>query len=374
MQSIANRKLNQMKKNLSILASAFVFAIVSCGQSGQKADKAADSTQSAATEDDQFSGAISQPLIPGMYTADPSAHVFNGRIYIYPSHDIDAGTPENDMGDHFDMRDYHIFSMDSVGGKVTDHGVALDVKNIPWAGRQLWAPDVAFKNGKYYLYFPLKDKQDIFRIGVAISDKPEGPFKAQPEPIKGSYSIDPAVFTDNDGSTYMYFGGIWGGQLQRWDTGKYEANGSKTDREKDNEPAIAPRIAKLNANMLEFAEQPKEVQILDENGKVILGGNHDKRFFEAAWMHKYNGKYYFSYSTGDTHNICYATGTSPYGPFTYQGVVLKPVVGWTNHHSIIEHKGKWYLFYHDTQRNIKVTELKYDSDGKIITVDAYAKK
>lgn len=371
-----------MKKNLSILASAFVFACISCGQqSSQKAETTSDSTQAATKEDDQLKNAISQPLIEGMYTADPSAHVFNGRIYIYPSHDIDAGTPENDMGDHFDMRDYHIFSMDSVGGKVTDHGVALDVKDIPWAGRQLWAPDAAFKNGKYYLYFPLKDKQDVFKIGVAISDKPEGPFKAQPEPIKGSYSIDPAVFTDTDGSTYMYFGGIWGGQLQRWDTGKYEAEGSKTDRQKDNEPAIAPRIAKLSADMLEFAEQPKQITILDENGKVILGGNHDKRFFEAAWMHKYNGKYYFSYSTGDTHNICYATGTSPYGPFTYQGVVLKPVVGWTNHHSIIEHKGKWFLFYHDTQlskgkthlRNIKVTELKYDSDGKIITVDAYSK-
>jgi hypothetical protein len=91
------------------------------------------------------------------------------------------------------MRDYHIFSMDDINGKVTDHGVALDRKDIPWVKRQLWAPDAAYKNGKYYLYFPAKDKQDIFRIGVATSSSPAGPFKPQPQPIKGSFSIDPCV-------------------------------------------------------------------------------------------------------------------------------------------------------------------------------------
>lgn len=331
-------------------------------------------------KEDPFKKAISQPLVPGMYTADPSAHVFNGRIYIYPSHDIDANIPENDNGDHFAMRDYHIFSMDSIGGKVTDHGVALDLKDIPWAGRQLWAPDVAFKNGTYYLYFPLKDKNDVFRIGVATSTKPEGPFKAEPKPIEGSFSIDPAAFTDTDGSTYLYFGGIWGGQLQRWHTGSYEANGSASDLKQDDAPALSPKIAKLDASMLQFAEKPRDIQIVDDQGKPFKGGNHDQRFFEAAWMHQYNGKYYFSYSTGDTHFICYATGDNPYGPFTYQGIVLKPVIGWTNHHSIVEIKGKWYLFYHDTQisqgkthlRNIKVTELHYDASGKIIPIDAYA--
>jgi GH43 family beta-xylosidase len=149
---------------------------------------------------------LSEPLIKNIYTADPSAHVFNGKIYIYPSHDIDAGIPENDNGDHFAMRDYHIFSLDRIGGPVTDHGVALDIKDIPWAGRQLWAPDAAYKNRMYYLYFPLKDKQDIFRIGVATSRHPAGPFKAQSHPMAGSFSIDPAVFVDSDGSTYMYFG------------------------------------------------------------------------------------------------------------------------------------------------------------------------
>jgi hypothetical protein len=325
---------------------------------------------------------ISEPLVTHIYTADPSAHVFNGKIYIYPSHDIEAGTPENDMGDHFDMRDYHVLSMDKIGGKVTDHGVALDKKDIPWAGRQLWAPDAAFANGTYYLYFPMKDKQDVFRIGVATSKSPTGPFKAEAEPINGSYSIDPAVFQDTDGTFYMYFGGIWGGQLQRWAKGTYEADGSKTDLKNDEAPAISPRVARLSKNMLQFEGPVSEISILDKEGKPLIGKDHDRRFFEASWMHKYNGKYYFSYSTGDTHFIAYATGTSPTGPFTYQGVILNPVIGWTNHHSIIEFEGKWYLFYHDSLlsngkthlRSVKVTELKHLPDGSIETINAYKTK
>lgn len=318
---------------------------------------------------------ISQPLVSHIYTADPSAHIFKGKIYIYPSHDIESGVKEDDEGGHFDMKDYHILSMKKIGGKVKDHGVALDIKDVPWAGRQMWAPDAAYHNGIYYLYFPVKDKQDIFRIGVATSKKPQGPFKAEPEPIKGSYSIDPSVFKDKDGSYYMYFGGIWGGQLQRWDDNKYNA---KAALKKPEEVAYLPRVAKLNPDMKTFAEEVKEVKILDKDGKPFLEKDNDKRFFEAAWVHQYNGKYYFSYSTGDTHNICYAIGDNPYGPFTYQGILLKPVQGWTNHHSIVEFKGKWYLFYHDVQlsgkthlRNVKVTELKYNPDGAIQVIEPY---
>jgi hypothetical protein len=174
----------------------------------------------------------------------------------------------------------------------------------------------------------------------------------------------------------MYFGGIWGGQLQKW--------GNKYDvqcrcKKKAKEEAILPRVAKLSADMKSFHRSTEEISgSLMQNGKTFLESNNDKRFFEASWMHKYKGKYYFSYSTGDSHNICYAIGTSPYGPFTYKGIVLNPVEGWTNHHSIVEVKGKWYLFYHDTQlsgkthlRNVKVTELKYNADGTIQTINAY---
>jgi hypothetical protein len=174
----------------------------------------------------------------------------------------------------------------------------------------------------------------------------------------------------------MYFGGIWGGQLQRWRTGKYDTLGKEPSA---TEPALSAKVARLKSNMTEFDEPVKDVQLLDSAGKPLLAGDNNRRFFEASWMHKYNGKYYFSYSTGDTHFICYAIGDSPYGPFTYKGVILKPVVGWTNHHSIVEYQGKWYLFYHDSQlsggkthlRSVKVKELKYRPDGTIETLDAY---
>ena len=313
-------------------------------------------------------------FVPHLYTADPAVHVFNGKIFIYPSHDVESGIPENDNGDHFDMRDYHVFSMESIDGEVTDHGVVLDVKSIPWSGRQLWDSDAAHKDGKYYIYFSLKDRNDVFHIGVAVSDRPEGPFVAQDSPIKGSYSIDPCVFEEEDGSHYMYFGGLWGGQLQRYRDNKAIECGHEP---KDNEPALPSRVVKLSDNMLQFDEEPREVIILNEEGTIIVAGDHERRFFEASWMHKYQGKYYLSYSTGNTHKLCYAVGDNPYGPFTYKGVILTPVVGWTTHHSIVVFKGKWYLFYHDSVpsggktwlRSTKVVELEYNHDGTIITID-----
>lgn len=350
---------------ITLLLASVLIATASC--TNKKSEKETNEKGASTSK------YLNEPLVEHIFTADPSAHVFKGKIYIYPSHDVEAGIPENDLGDHFDMRDYHVFSMEEIGGEVNDHGVALSIDDIPWAGRQLWAPDAAHANGKYYLYFPMKDKEDIFRIGVAVSNSPEGPFSAKRDPIEGSFSMDPAVFKDDDGSYYMYFGGIWGGQLQRWRNGEYDPEGEEPAAD---EPALNPKIARMNNDMLSFAETPVDVQILDENGNPILAGDNERRFFEAAWVHKYNEKYYLSYSTGDTHKIVYATGNNPYGPFTYQGIVLLPVEGWTNHHSIVEFEGKWYLFYHDTQlsgkthlRNIKVAELTHNEDGSIQTIN-----
>jgi len=309
-------------------------------------------------------------LFPQDYMADPAANVFNGRIYIYPSHDWESGVPENDNGDHFNMRDYHVFSMDDPeNGEIKDHGVILQVEDIAWAGRQLWDNDVVEKDGKYYLYFSLKDKNDVFHLGVAVADRPEGPFVPQSDPIRGSYSIDPSVFKDDDGSVYIYFGGLWGGQLQRYRDNK--ALESAVLAEGD-ESALPSRVAKLTDDMMQFAEEPHPVVIVDDNGQPLKASD-PHRFFEASWMHKYNGKYYFSYSTGDSHYLCYAMGDNPYGPFTYKGVILEPVVGWTTHHSIVEFKGKWYLFFHDCVpsdgqtwlRSMKVKDLEYNADGTI---------
>jgi len=314
---------------------------------------------------------MKKPLITHIYTADPSAHVFDGKLYIYPSHDLDHDNALTDSGDHFDMMDYHVFSMENMKSKPVDHGQILHVRDVPWAEKQMWAPDAAYKNGTYYFYFPAKDNNGIFHIGVATSPSPSGPFTPQSEPIVGSFSIDPAVFIDDDGQAYMYFGGLWGGQLGLWQTGAFDENGRDPN---GKDPALKPRAAKLSNDMLSFEGDIQEISIVDENGQALVAGDIGRRFFEGAWMHKYQGTYYFSYSTGDTHFIAYATGDNPMGPFVFQGYILDPVVGWTTHHSIVEFQGKWYLFYHDStlsggatnKRCIKVAELHYDEDGSIL--------
>jgi len=315
---------------------------------------------------------MKKPLVTTMYTADPSAHVFEGKVYIYPSHDLDHNTPPTQNGDQYDMEDYHVFSMDNMQMWPVDLGEVLNVKNVPWAEKQMWAPDAAYKNGMFYLYFPAKDKSGLFRIGVATADSPAGPFAPQAEPIQGSFSIDPAVFVDDNGQAYMYFGGLWGGQLEKWRTGAYDAEGMEPSTGK---PALGPRVAKLSADMLSFDGPVGEISIIDDKGRPLLAGDHNRRFFEAAWVHKYNGTYYLSYSTGDTHYMAYATAQNPLGPFTFRGYVLNPVLGWTTHGSIVEFQGKWYLFYHDdslsgvdNKRCMKVAELFYNPDGSIQTI------
>lgn len=328
-------------------------------------------------------------LFPNDYMADPSANVFNDRLYIYPSHDRDSGEAFDDDGGHFQMRDYHVLSLDDVAnGEITDHGVILDVDKVEWAEKQMWDNDVIEKNGKYYLVFSAKDYNGVFHLGVAIADKPEGPFIPEPYPIRGSFSIDPCLFKDDDGSIYCYYGGLWGGQLQWYGlTPQASANeegvvmGPAPDKKTPmflpaDSPAVPSLMAKMSDDMLQFAEAPHPVVILDAKGEPLKASD-PHRFFEASWMHKHNGKYYFSYSTGDSHYLCYAIGDSPYGPFTFKGVILDPVVGWTTHHSIVKFKDEWFLFYHDCVpsndttwlRSLKVQKLYYNDDGTIKKVN-----
>ena len=319
-----------------------------------------------------------EPLVTHMFTADPSAHVFDGKIYIYPSHDIPHNGEDNDNGDEYQMRDYHVLSMESLDSECVDNGLALSEKDVPWVSEQMWAPDAAYKNGKYYLYFPARDKEGNFRLGVAESDSPVGPFTPDDNYISGSYSIDPAVMVEGD-EAYIYYGGLWGGQLEKWQTGEFvpDAVGPSGD-----EPALGPMFAVLSEDMKSFKSTPQMLRILDENGEPIKAGDEERRYFEAPWLHKYNGKYYLSYSTGTTHYIVYATSDSPVGPFTYGGRIMEPVIGWTTHHSIVEIGGKWYLFYHDCEmsgginhrRTVKFTELKYNEDGSIVTIQPYDHK
>lgn len=318
-------------------------------------------------------------LWPADYYADPAAHFWNGRTWVYPSHDRESGIPERDNGDHFDMKDYHVLSIagDPMDGEVTDHGKILDLADIPWAKRQLWDSDVFERGGKYHLVFCAKDKDDVFRLGIAVADRPEGPFVPDPEPMPGSYSIDPCAFKDDDGEVYVAFGGLWGGQLQRYRDNKavYSAEADKLPVDgrtpiepRPDEPALCAKIARLSEDGHGFAEAPRDVVILVPGAggpSPVLAGDHDRRFFEASWIFKKDGRYYFTYSTGDTHLLCWAVSDSVYGPYTYGGVMLEPQVGWTTHHSVAEVNGKWYLFHHDSAlsggrtwlRSVKVKPL-----------------
>ena len=317
-----------------------------------------------------------KPLVKHIYTADPSAHVFDGKIYISPSHDVARDVPDDDNGDQYMMEDYHVLSMDNLDAECKDNGLALSQDDVPWVRDQMWAPDAIQYNGKYYLIFPAKDQEGIFRIGVAVSDSPVGPFSPQDNYIKGSYSIDPAVFVDDDGSIYCYIGGLWGGQLEMWQSGSFNPEEHRPEGE---EPALGPLYAEFLPSMDGFVEAPKHIVILDENGEPIKAGDEDRRFFEGPWMHKHHGKYYLSYSTGTTHYLCYAEGDLPEGPFTYKGRIMEPVLGWTTHHSIVEIEGDWYLFYHDSElsggvnheRCVKYTKLDIAEDGTITTIHPY---
>ena len=215
------------------------------------------------------------PLVTHMFTADPSAHVFNGKIYIYPSHDIPHNGEDNDNGDEYQMRDYHVLSMDSLDSECVDNGLALSEKDVPWVSEQMWAPDAAYKNGKYYLYFPARDKEGNFRLGVAESDSPVGPFTPDDNYIPGSYSIDPAVMVEGD-EAYIYYGGLWGGQLEKWQTGEFvpDAVGPSGD-----EPALGPMFAVLSEDMKSFKSTPQMLRILDENGEPIKAGDEERRYF-----------------------------------------------------------------------------------------------
>jgi beta-xylosidase len=310
-----------------------------------------------------------KPLVSGIYTADPSAHVFDGKLYVYTSHDLDTNRPDDQLGGQYDMEDYHVLSLTDMHSGAVDLGEILNVKDVPWAVQQMWAPDAAFKNGTYYLYFPAKDDQGIFRIGVATSSSPAGPFVAEKDPIPGSFSIDPAVFVDDDGQAYMYFGGLWGGQLEKWQSGSYDALGAVPA---GSQKALGPRVARLSDDMLSFDGPVGEVTILDGDGQPVIEGDINHHFFEGPWVHKYEGTYYLSYSVGEAQYMAYATSDNPLGPFTFRGYLLPPVQGWTTHGSIVEFQGQWYLFYHDAslshidhKRCAKVAPLTYKAGGTI---------
>jgi hypothetical protein len=290
------------------------------------------------------------PLVKHMYTADPSARVFNERLYVYTSHDEDTAT-------YFNMQNWHVFSSKNLNDW-TDHGPIFSLEKIEWANKWAWAPDAIERNGKYYFYYPVERA----KIGVAVSDSPSGPFvdmlgkplidnTGQIEKI-GPEPIDPALIVHND-QAYMYFG------------------------------CRELRVVKLKDNMMEVDGDIMTVK--------INGAENDKEkdsrgwYGEGPWIFEREGKFYFMYSNGwgKESSLVYAIGDDPLGPFEFVGRVMDPVNSWTYHGSITEYRGKWYIFYHDQtlsgngfRRSICFDEITFDENGKInpLKIDYYSKK
>jgi arabinoxylan arabinofuranohydrolase len=279
------------------------------------------------------------PLILDQFTADPTARVFEGRVYVYPSHDIREPPGYTGRPNWFVMEDYHVFSSANLTDW-TDHGVILTQKDVPWAKPDafaMWAPDCVFKDHKYYFYFPAIAKDGSRRIGVAVAESPAGPFKPQANYIEGVLGIDPGMFIDRDGSAYMY-----------WSA-------------KD-----ALVMARLKANMLEIEGQPIPIDNLPKKGLQ-----------EGPFVLERKGVYYLTYPhvANKIERLEYATSDSPLGPFKWAGVILDESESgcWTVHQSIVEYQGQWYLFYHDRdlspsfdkRRSIRADKLYFNDDGSI---------
>ncbi len=278
------------------------------------------------------------PIISGQFTADPTARVFNGKMYLYPSHDIPS--PIERLKEWFCMADYHVFSSSDLT-EWEDHGVIVSQDRVPWVENgsySMWAPDCVEKDGRYYFYFPAAPKGEKgFGVGVAVAERPEGPFRPMWRPIKGVQGIDPCVLVDKDGQSYIYWSGM------------------------------GLRVARLKDNMMELDSDPVQIGGLPEG------------FKEGPFAFERNGKYYLTFpwvrEKNGTETLAYAMADNPMGPFTFKGIIMdeSPTGCWTNHHSIVEYKDQWYLFYHhndysprfDKNRSTRIDSLSFNADGTI---------
>jgi beta-xylosidase len=275
-------------------------------------------------------------------TADPSAHVWkDGRLYVYVSHD-------EECQEDFWMKDWHVISTDDLINW-TDHGVCMSVNDLSWADNYAWAPDCAYKDGKYYFCFPAgngyKDRENPgnstkwMGIGIGVSDSPTGPFVDHiGAPLwKEPYSNDPCLFIDNDGTPYLY------------------VHGKGADY-----------------NVIELTEDMKAVK--GDFIKMDMGEYEPK--MEGPWVFKRKDKYYFTMPEGN-RVLTYYMSDSPKGPWTYKGVIMEQENNSNNHHSIVEVKGQWILFYHrwintgdacetrKRQRHVCADYLYFNEDGTI---------
>jgi len=317
------------------------------------------------------------PVIRNLFSADPSARVFNNKVYVYPSHDIVP--PEGQRADWFCMADYHVFSSENLTDWI-DHGVIVTQQQVPWGkpdGYSMWAPDCVEKNGKYYFYFPNSPKSGRgFAIGVATANQPEGPFTLEPEPIRGVTGIDPCVLVDNDGQAYIY----WSGMGIRG--AKLKAN----MKEIEPTPSPSPREGSSDSSSAKKSDSNTQQAPLPwgEVGGRLMEGLPDG-FKEGPFAFRRGDWYYLTFPwvrgkkgvDGDnpTETLAYAMSKSPLGPWDFKGIIMAEHANgcWTNHHSLVEYRGQWYLFYHtnffspndDKRRSVCIEKVRFNADGTI---------
>jgi beta-xylosidase len=309
------------------------------------------------------------PIVKGWY-ADPEIRIYGDTYWIYPTYSADYGQParpsvftpaqqrmrarsdliwapflKQTFLDAFSSRDLVHW---------TRHARVLDVADVPWAAYAVWAPSAIAHNGKYYLFFganDIKSNDQLGGIGVAVSDRPEGPFRdALGKPLigqirNGAQPIDQMVFKDDDGQAYMVYGG--------WK----HAN-----------------VVKLAPDLLSVVPFP--------DGTTFKEITPDPDYVEGPFMAKRRGVYYFMWSegewTGPDYRVAYAMGPSPFGPFKRIGTILAQdgrIARGAGHHSIVNvpDTDEWYIAYHrrplgetdGNHRELAVDRLDFNDDGTI---------
>lgn len=290
-----------------------------------------------------FSASAENPIITDVFTADPAALVVNDTVYLYTGHDE---APDNNK--FFEMHDWLAFSSTDMV-HWTSHGPIMKAVDFSWSKGEAWASHMVEKDGKFYFYTTVRHKDDKpgFAIGVAVSDSPTGPFRdaigkalvtddMTKQTPNNWDDIDPAIFIEENGDTYMFFGNLM------------------------------PKYVKLKDNMTELDGEIKTLDLPE--------------FTEASWVHKKGDNYYLSYACSFPEKTCYAMSKSIHGPWEYKGI-LNEVAGnsETNHQSIIEFDGKSYFIYHTGalpgktdqtsggryRRSVAVDRLFYNEDGTL---------
>jgi beta-xylosidase len=289
--------------------------------------------------------AAQNPIVQTIYTADPAAIVYNDRVYLYTGHDEDGST-------WFTMNEWRLYSSaDMVNW--TDHGSPLSYKTFRWARGDAWAAHCIERNGKFYFYAPVTDLQGKAAVGVAVADSPYGPFYDpldKPLAQTGHGDIDPAVFIDDDGQAYLY----WGNPFLYY--------------------------VKLNEDMISYEGEIVRVPMTEESFGKREGDvkNRPTLYEEAPWLYKRNKLYYLFWAGGPLpEHLAYSTAESPQGVWKNRGTLMpKEGRSFTNHPAVIDFKGKTYLFYHNGAlsggsgftRSVCVDEIQFNKDGSIVPI------